>query len=75
VVFSRYTRILLLQHHRTRDHHGQRIVELMRYTGEQRPQSAELLALIQRVALPRKLGGSPLGLGDVAGDGKLSSCN
>ena len=61
---------LLLEQHRPRDDDRQRIVELVRDAGQQRAERGELLALVQRFALPRQLLRRALLLGDVAGDGQ-----
>src|SRR5262249_16225863 len=59
---------LLLEQHRASNDDGQRIVELVRHAGEQRAERRELLALVQRFALPLELFGGALFPSDVAGD-------
>ena len=46
----------LAQHRGIADHHRQRVVELVRDAGEQRPERGQLLALVQRLARARRLG-------------------
>src|SRR6185503_11363359 len=58
---------LLLQHGRAAHDDGQRIVQFMRHTREQRSHGREFLALVQVLALPGDLRLRFLGLGNVAG--------
>ena len=46
---------LLLEHHRPRHDDRERVVELVRDAGEERAERGQLLALVQRFALPREL--------------------
>ena len=57
---------LLLEQHGTRDDDRQRIVELVRHAGQQRSERGQLLALVERLALPREFVRGALPLGDVA---------
>ena len=60
--------VALLEQHRTRHHHRQRVVQLVRDAGQQRAERRELLALERQLALARQLRLRALALSDVGGD-------